>query len=107
MASSAFAAGKYAFGFCDRCSFRYPLHELVAEVTNQKRTGLKVCPECLDPDHPQLQLGRYGFSDPQALRNPRPDQSEAASRALTGWNPVGHTSVKVAGQVGTVTISIT
>jgi len=35
-------------------------------------TGLLVCPECLDKDQPQLQLGRWPVNDPQALENPRP-----------------------------------
>jgi len=34
-----------------------------------------VCPTCWDPDHPQLQLGMYPVEDPQALRNPRPDNT--------------------------------
>ena len=39
-----------------------------------------VCPECWDPDQPQNQLGRYNVDDPQALRNPRPDQGLTESR---------------------------
>jgi hypothetical protein len=37
-----------------------------------EETDIKACPECWDPDQPQNQLGRHQFSDPQALRNPRP-----------------------------------
>ena len=74
-----------------------------------------MCPECWDPDHPQLQLGMYPVDDPQALRNPRPDRSyvlsgtdglqidvnggttpdgygtvQGGSRIFQwGWNPVG------------------
>mgnify|MGYP001484720552 CR=1 FL=1 len=67
-----FASGKHAFGFCDICGFRYPLHELKTEVINLEQTDTRACPECWSPDNPQTQLGRYSFDDPQALRNPRP-----------------------------------
>ncbi len=67
-----FAAGRKAIGYCDRCGFQYLLSELKSEVINLEETDVKACPECWDPDNPQTQLGRYYFSDPQALRNPRP-----------------------------------
>ncbi len=67
-----FAAGRKAIGYCDRCGFQYLLSELKSEVINLEETDIKACPECWDPDNPQTQLGRYYFSDPQALRNPRP-----------------------------------
>ena len=70
--SRPFASGKHAFGFCDICGFRYPLHELKTEVINLEQTDTRACPECWSPDNPQTQLGRYSFDDPQALRNPRP-----------------------------------
>jgi len=77
---SQFAVGKKAFGFCDRCGFRYLLVDLRVEVVDLQDTSIKVCPECFDPDQPQLQLGRFEFNDPQALRNPRPDTAQSASR---------------------------
>ena len=70
--SGPYAVGKHAFGFCDRCGFRYPLVELKNEVIALQETSLKVCPECWDPDNPQNNLGRFTFDDAQALRNPRP-----------------------------------
>jgi len=72
-----FAAGKHAFGFCDRCGFRYPLGDLRAEVVNLEQTGIKACPECWNPDQPQNQLGRKPMVDAQALRNPRPTGATA------------------------------
>ena len=45
----AFAVGKHALAHCDRCGFRYKLLELRKEWN-----GLKTCPECYDPKHPQL-----------------------------------------------------
>ena len=78
----SFASGKYAFGFCDLTGFRYP-------IKDRKPTGLRVGKDVLSPDQPQLQLGRLRLNDPQALRNPRPDQSLDESRELFSWNPVG------------------
>ena len=75
-----FASGRYAFGFCDRCGFRYD--DLVDQVRAGQETGLMVCRECDDEDN-QLLLGRVRFDDPQALRNPRPDTAQTASRALS------------------------
>ena len=69
-----FAAGKRAIGYCDRCGFQYLLSELRSEVINLEETDIKACPECWDPDNPQTQLGRYYFTDPQALRNPEADR---------------------------------
>ena len=68
----SFAKGNKAFGFCDRCGFRYKLRELKTETVNLASTNLLVCPECWDPDQPQNMLGRLRVDDPQALRNPRP-----------------------------------
>jgi hypothetical protein len=86
--SQAYAAGKKAFGFCDRCGFRYPLIDLKDEVVDLEKTGLLTCEECWDPDHPQNALGRWPVDDPQALRNPRPDSGQTESRwgGSTVWN---------------------
>ena len=78
--SQPFAVGRKAFGFCDRCDQRYLLHDLKDEVVDLNKTGLLVCPECFDKDNPQSQLGRWPVTGPQALRNPRPDTGQAASR---------------------------
>ena len=55
------------------------LKELRTEVIKTKPYRIKVCRECWDPDHPQLQLGMYPVNDPQAVREPRPDVSYYAS----------------------------
>lgn len=68
----SYAKGKKAFGFCDRCGFRYDLKDLKTETVNLATTNLLVCPVCWDPDQPQNMLGRVKVDDPQALRNPRP-----------------------------------
>ena len=106
--SSEFASGKNAFGFCDRCGFRYSLSDLKWGCEDKKPNGLKVCSECLDPDHPQLQLGRFRIVDPQTLRDPRPDTSQIESQSLFGWNPIGDTiSLELTGSVGTITVTTT
>jgi len=110
-----FASGKWAIAQCDRCDGRYKLKQLRKEIIKTKNYELLVCPECWDPDQPQLQLGMYPVDDPQGLRNPRPDRSyllsglsglqianstsptedaqgtnEGGSRIFQwGWNPVG------------------
>lgn len=117
-----FASGKHAIAECDRCGQRFKLKVLKTEIIKTKKYDLLVCPECWDPDHPQLQLGMWPVDDPQALRNPRPDRSyvlsgtsglqisptgtgiegtgtvEAGSRIFQwGWNPVGGSRANDAG----------
>ena len=125
-----FASGKFSIAECDRCGQRYKLSQLKMEVIKTKLYQLKVCPECWDPDQPQLQLGMYPVDDPQAVRQPRPDLSYVASGLDSlgfpsggsrdiqwGWNPIGGASqfdsvltpnnLVTTNQVGTVTISTT
>ena len=117
---SSFAAGKYALGICDRSGFTYKLKDLVFEVQDGKRTGLRVGKDMLDPDHPQNFLGRYPVDDPQALLGASPDnRTDSSSNASANWNPVGdrnsleplygfstQTSLQASGQVGSVTVSV-
>jgi hypothetical protein len=93
-----FASGRHAIATCDICGFQYKLRELRELVIKTKNIQILACPECWTPDQPQLQLGMYPIEDPQALRNPRPDNSYYApgndgaggSRMLQwGWAPVG------------------
>ena len=125
-----FASGKNAISECDRCGQRFKLKVLKTEIIKTKNYNLLVCPECWDPDHPQLQLGMYPVDDPQALRNPRPDRSYVTSGLLAdgesgggsrifqwGWNPVGGASsfdaaltpnnLNLVVQLGTVTVELT
>ena len=123
-----FASGKHAISQCDRCNFRYKLKELKRLIIKTKNINILVCPECWEPDQPQLQLGMYPVDDPQAVRNPRPDTSyivsgigpdgspEGGSRIIQwGWNPVGGArlfdtgltpnNLIANGQVGIVTVT--
>jgi hypothetical protein len=70
-----YSSGKNAISECDRCGFRFKLTKLRSLVIKTKNVNILVCPECWEPDHPQLQLGMYPVDDPQAVRNPRPDNS--------------------------------
>ena len=123
-----FASGKHSIAECDRCGQQFKLKQLKYEVVKTKLYQLKVCPECWDPDQPQLQLGMYPVDDPQAVRQPRPDTTYVTSGINTlgypaggsrdiqwGWNPVGGASQFDVGltpnylvgvtSVGTVTVS--
>lgn len=125
-----FASGKYAIAECDRCGQRYMLKELKKLTIKTKTVNIKVCPECWEPDQPQLQLGMYPVEDAQALREPRTDTSYIVSGLLAdgysgggsrifqwGWNPVGGASsfdaaltpnnLNLVVQLGTVTVSVT
>ena len=122
-----FASGKYAIAECDRCAQRYKLKQLRSLVIKTKNVNILVCPECWEPDQPQLQLGMYPVDDPQALRNPRRDNSyfqsglnvnnypSDGSRVIQwGWDPVGLDNplglsglvnvLEAQGEVGTVTV---
>jgi hypothetical protein len=127
--SNRFASGKIAIAECDRCGQQYRLKKLRTEIIKQRKYELLVCPECWDPDQPQLMLGTFPVDDPQALRNPRRDTTyvtsgvnvngnlSGGSRDIQwGWNPVGGSRnfdnlltpnyLALAVQIGTVTIQI-
>jgi hypothetical protein len=100
-----FASGKNSIAECDRCGQRFKLTQLKKEVKKTKVYNLLVCPQCWDPDQPQLQLGMWPVEDPQAVREPRRDMTYIQSGATTtgtlglgsreiqwGWNPVGGAS---------------
>ena len=95
---SRWSSARHSIAECDRCGFRYKLTDLKQLVIKTKNVNIKVCPECWEPDQPQLQLGLYPVNDPQAVRDPRPDTSyyeqgnngAGGSRVIEwGWNPVG------------------
>ena len=94
-----FASGKNSIAECDRCGQRFKLKALRREVIKTKNYELLVCPECWDPDQPQLQLGMYPVDDPQGVRNPRPDRSYRLSgtsglQIQPGGGPLGTGSVE-------------
>lgn len=113
-----FSSAKNSIAECDRCGFRFKLKVLKKLVIKTKQVTIKVCPTCWEPDQPQLQLGMYPVDDPQAVREPRPDNSyrqagytglqltlntdfgdpSGGSRVFQwGWAPVGGASANDAG----------
>ena len=114
-----YASGNKALALCDICGFQYKLRELRSTIKKGKITDIKACPECWNPDHPQLHLGEIPVEDPQALRDPRPDSAElVSSRDIQwGWNPVGGprsfdgvltpNDLVATGNTGIVTVQIT
>ena len=71
--SERFASGQNALAECDVCGFQYRLRQLKPLVIKAVVTGIKACPECWNPDQPQLMLGTFPVNDPQAIRDPRAD----------------------------------
>jgi hypothetical protein len=125
-----FASAKNSIAMCDRCGFQFKLTNLRKEIVKTKTFNTLVCPDCFDPDQPQLQLGMYPVDDPQAVRNPRRDTTYVEAGVNTqgfttggsrdiqwGWNPVGGSRFFDAAltpndlvltiEVGQVTISVT
>ena len=125
-----FASAKNSIAMCDRCGFQFKLTSLRKEIIKTKTYNTLVCPDCWDPDQPQLQLGMYPVDDPQAVRNPRRDTTyleaglntdgynTGGSRDIQwGWNPVGGSKffdealtpndLMLTIEVGQVTISVT
>ena len=124
--TTMYASGKFAISECDICGFRFKLKDLKKLTIKTKEVSIKVCKECWEMDHPQLQLGMYPVNDPQAIREPRRDNSyyqsgynvvgtpSGGSRQIQwGWNPVGMkydfnetpNSLVTIGSVGQVTIT--
>lgn len=96
-------------GICDRCGFRYPLNQLRFEYVLDNNTGMRVCQECYDPSHPQLDTRNVETSDRQSVEHSRPDTAELeASRRLAGFGPVGgaNASTEATVQVGAVKILV-
>lgn len=125
-----FASGKIAIAICDRCGFQFRLRELRTLIIKTQQVNILVCNSCWEPDQPQLQLGMYPVDDPQALRNPRKDNTyyqsgttstgsigEGSRNIQWGWAPVGMSqgfdseltpnNLVGVGQVGTVTVVVT
>jgi hypothetical protein len=65
---AGFASGKFAIALCDQCGQRFKLLELTKDWR-----GFKVCNECYEPKHPQLEPKR-NITEPQALHQPRPEK---------------------------------
>ena len=108
-----FATGQYALALCDRCGQQYDYIEL-----RQEWNGLRVCPECFEEKHPQLEPNSVPF-EPEALRDPRPDRKEPieifvgqdtfplfTATSIQGISSVGKTVVLTAASAAT-SVSVT
>jgi hypothetical protein len=97
-----FASQRKAIALCDVCGFQYKLSVLRIVVRKGESTNIKACNQCWDRDHPQLKLGEFPVNDPQALRDPRPDNIELPQvRAII----IPATPVICSAVVRTVTVS--
>lgn len=65
-------------GICDRCGQAYQLDSLREEYVLGQGQGNRVCRSCWDPDHPQNYEAYIEASDPQQLRDPRPEDLRQA-----------------------------
>lgn len=98
-----FSSGKWSISQCDICGFRFKLKQLKSLTIKTKNVNILACPECWNPDHPQLQLGMYPVNDPQAVMNPRSDVvNYPQSRSYT---EVFYVGAAVALAVGELTVS--
>jgi hypothetical protein len=109
---AGYASGKFSLAICDQCSFQYPLN-----ILKKEWTGFKVCPECYEPKHPQLEPKR-SINEPIAVYEPRPQGRLAVTIyigmtgdvpfASIGMQPMPPAKLLTAGgMLGTFTVSIT
>lgn len=91
----AYASGKFSYGVCDRCGFRTSYLKMRMEWT-----GFKVCSECYEPKHPQLEPPHH-LTDPESLRQARPEiplpQAQLGLVRTTGPQTVTDTGVDIGG----------
>lgn len=80
---------KYRFivanAICDRCGKKTLLSNLRNQPQAGVLTGLKVCPECLDEDHPQQFVNRETKMEQIAVEDARP--SPPYNQGPVGFNP--------------------
>ena len=106
---SKYASDRWAYGISDRSGFRYRLRDMRKEWN-----GLLVGYDEYEPKHPQLEPLR-ARPDPQALRDPRPEQNLTEQRSIQyGFDPVGFRDIDgitppnkltAIGGVGAVTVT--
>ena len=98
-----YASGKYALGISDRSGFAYPLNRMRKEWT-----GALVGFDEWEAKSPQIEPFPK-VDDPQALKDPRPDKTEAMVVFVATRDPVikNFIPIKASGNVGTVTVTTT
>jgi hypothetical protein len=100
----AYARGKHARAMCDICGFEVKYTSLKPQWD-----GFRACPTCWTPRHPQ-DFPRIVLTDPEALRDPRPDndQEVGCGLVITTTDPYIGTSIcglLAFGSVGNVTVN--
>jgi hypothetical protein len=120
--SNKYTSNKNAIADCDVCGFQFKLKKLKSLFVRKTKTNILACPECWNPDQPQNMQGMYPVEDPQAVRDPRPDQSFNNNNLIVlGYtmgvgpsrfaNPLGLPGIpdnlEGGGEVGTVTVTTT
>tara|TARA_R100000654_G_scaffold26444_3_gene50099 strand:+ start:10818 stop:11120 length:303 start_codon:yes stop_codon:yes gene_type:complete len=99
----SYATAKFTVALCDRCGFKFKLLDLKKEWT-----GFKVCHECYEPKHPQLEP-TTNPADSEAIFDPRPDTDVEGGdgRVYTASDIVGKSfeGFEITSALGTVTIS--
>lgn len=78
---SRFASGKNSYGISDRSGFRYRQRDMRKEWN-----GSFVGFDEYEAKHPQLEVLRIK-TDPEAIRNARPDRTEPSVETLLFFNP--------------------
>lgn len=92
-----YASEERLLGCCDVCGFRHKLSKLRELVRDERPTGIRACPACWVPDHPQYKLKYLRPTDPYPARDPRPCPDIVS---LFGWNPAQ--SFEAVGYLGSV-----
>ena len=100
---SKFASGKYALGISDRSGFAYRLNRMKKEWT-----GALVGFDEWEAKSPQIEPFPK-VDDPQALKNPRPDRTEAMVIYVGLREPMveDFIPIKASANVGSVTVTTT
>jgi hypothetical protein len=101
----AYARGKHARAMCDICGFEVKYTSLKPQWD-----GFRACPTCWTPRHPQ-DFPRIVLTDPEALRDPRPDNDQEAGCGLVTATSDPYIGGAICGMlafgsVGTVTVSV-
>ena len=81
--AAGYVSGKFAIALCDQCGQRFKLNALIKDWK-----GFKVCRECYEPKHPQLEPKRT-INEPIALYQPRPE----ARMGVTVYVEIGRAHV--------------
>ena len=96
-----YALGRKAWFICDRCGCRDRYLRAKTEWT-----GLRVCRDCYETKHPQLDLKSPG-ADAEALYQPRADRREPLEVSVGTTFPASDNSTLIGrGYVGQVEVSV-